>query len=51
MISKERKYSPAKENKPEITLSYEQQEIAQWLQKVKFRKQMVGGLNEEDVWK
>lgn len=25
--------------------------IVQWLKSVKFRKQIVGGVNEEDVWK
>lgn len=31
-------------------LNHEQQKIAEWLRKVKFRKKLVGGVNEEDVW-
>ncbi len=32
-------------------LNLEQKRIAQWLEKLKFRKQVVGGINEYDVWK
>ncbi len=32
-------------------LSPEQEDIAQWLGKLKFRKQYVGGVSEYDVWK
>ena len=36
----------------ELRLSPEQeQRIAAWLQKVKFRKQIFGGVSESDVWK
>ena len=31
-------------------LNHEQQKIAEWLSKVKFRKQLVGGVSEQDVW-
>lgn len=29
----------------------EQKQIADWLKKVKFKKKLVGGVNEIDVWK
>ena len=32
-------------------LSREQLEIINWLERVKFRKQLFGGVSEEDVWK
>jgi len=32
-------------------LNAEQVKIADWLEKLKFRKQLVGGINEYDVWK
>lgn len=32
-------------------LSLEQQEIAEWLKKVRFRKTLFGGVSESDVWK
>lgn len=28
-----------------------QQQIAEWLKKVRFRKQLFGGVSEADVWK
>ena len=31
-------------------LNHEQQKIAEWLKTVKFRKQMIGGISEQDVW-
>ena len=31
-------------------LNHEQQKIAEWLRTVKFRKQMIGGISEQDVW-
>lgn len=31
-------------------LSKEQQEIAEWLDKVRFKKQIFGGVSETDVW-
>lgn len=35
-----------------ITFSQEQeQRIAGWLQKVKFRRKIFGGVSEQDVWK
>ena len=32
-------------------LNCEQRRILQWLRKVRFRKQIFGGVNERDVWK
>ena len=32
-------------------INREQKRIAQWLRKVKFRKQLLGGVSERDVWK
>lgn len=32
-------------------LNLEQEEIINWLEKVKFSKQLLGGVNEQDVWK
>lgn len=32
-------------------LNHEQKRIAQWLKKVRFRRQMFGGVSEQDVWK
>ena len=31
-------------------LNREQEEIIDWLEKVKFTKQFIGGVNEQDVW-
>lgn len=33
------------------TLSREQEEIVQWLEKVRFKKQLFGGVSEASVWK
>ena len=44
----------AKKKKKEISienLSPEQQNIALWLQKAKFKKKIFGGVDEADVWK
>lgn len=32
-------------------INREQEKIIDWLEKVKFDKQFIGGVNEEDVWK
>lgn len=32
-------------------LNREQKRIAEWLEKLCFRKQFIGGVSEEDVWK
>ncbi|NLO84846.1 MAG: hypothetical protein GX096_05390 [Clostridiales bacterium] len=36
---------------PAPIVNREQKRIAQWLNKVKFRKQLFGGVSERDVWK
>jgi len=33
------------------TLNREELEIIKWLKEVRFRKQLFGGVNEQDVWK
>lgn len=35
----------------EQPLNHEQARIRQWLQQVRFRKAVLGGVNEADVWK
>lgn len=40
-----------KKKQPVKPVNGEQQRIAQWLKKVKFKKQFFGGVNEKDVWK
>lgn len=49
MKSKEETY-PMSE-KAESQLSLEQKKIAEWLEKLSFRKQFIGGVSEEEVWK
>ena len=39
---------PSTEKEP---LNSEQQNIVEWLKKVRFRKQLFGGISEQDVWK
>lgn len=34
-----------------VKLNHEQQRIADWLQEVRFRKRLLGGIDENDVWK
>ncbi|MCF0147613.1 MAG: hypothetical protein HUJ77_04360 [Clostridium sp.] len=38
-------------NKNIEVLNFQQQNIIQWIKKVKFKKQLLGGVSEEDVWK
>ena len=37
-------------DEPEL-LNFEQARIRQWLQQVRFRKAVIGGVSEADVWK
>lgn len=39
---------PSAEKAP---INSEQQNIVEWLRKVRFRKQLFGGVSEQDVWK
>ncbi|MCI6887996.1 MAG: hypothetical protein MR868_12260 [Lachnospiraceae bacterium] len=39
---------PSTEKAP---INSEQQKIVEWLKKVRFRKQLFGGVSEADVWK
>ena len=34
----------------ETYLNYEHKKIAEWLKKIRFRKKIVGGVCEQDVW-
>lgn len=34
-----------------VKLNHEQQRIAEWLQTVRFRKRLLGGIDESDLWK
>lgn len=43
--------SSAETNLDLQVLNREQEEIINWLEKVKFSKQLLGGVNEQDVWK
>ena len=38
-------------DKEKEVLNQEQLSIINWLKTVKFRKQIIGGVNQEDVWK
>lgn len=39
---------PSTEKEP---LNSEQKNIVEWLKKVRFQKQLFGGISEQDVWK
>ena len=43
--------SSAETNLDLQVLNREQEKIINWLEKVKFSKQLLGGVNEQDVWK
>lgn len=32
------------------TLNHEQKKIAEWMKTVRFRRQFIGGVSEQDVW-
>lgn len=40
-----------KNNIENVEFNHEKREIAQWLEKVRFRKKFFGGVSEQDVWK
>lgn len=48
----EKKIVETSTNKPTDleALSQDQVEIVEWLKKIKFKKKLVGGVKEEDVW-
>jgi hypothetical protein len=43
--------APAPEPLKPEALIQEQEKIAQWLKEVKFRRKLLGGVNEQEVWK
>ena len=43
--------APAPEPPKPEALIQEQEKIAQWLKEVKFRRKLLGGVNEQEVWK
>lgn len=43
--------SSAETNLDLQVLNREQEKIINWLEKVKFRKQFIGGVSEQDVWR
>ena len=43
--------SSAKADLETQVINQEQEEIIDWLEKVKFRKQFIGGVSEQDVWR
>ena len=49
--NKQNRSSAEVEDRAPEMLNYEQRRIAQWLKKVRFRRQMFGGVSEQDVWK
>lgn len=34
----------------DLYINHEQEKIAEWLKKVRFRKKLFGGIDEQDVW-
>lgn len=48
---KRRRARSGGEQAPIRPLSREQKRILQWLRKVRFKKQLFGGVSERDVWK
>lgn len=47
-----RKITPKQKLTPqEDALNHEHERILQWLKKVRFRKSLFGGVNEQDLWK
>lgn len=45
------KHQPKARQQPNAPLNYAHEQILNWLQNVKFRKQMFGGISERDLWK
>ena len=50
-MKREAQTTESRKTGDEARMSHEQQRIAQWLDKVKFRKKLFGGIREKDVWK
>lgn len=50
-MEKENRNSPSIPDAEKKPVNSEQQNIIEWLKKVRFRKQLFGGVSEQDVWK
>ena len=50
-MGKKKVNNPSLPSTEKESLNSEQQNIVEWLKKVRFRKQLFGGISEQDVWK
>lgn len=50
-MGKENVNSPSLPSTEKTPINSEQQNIVEWLKKVRFQKQLFGGVSEQDVWK
>lgn len=50
-MENENRNSPSILDAEKRPINSEQQNIVEWLKKVRFRKQLFGGVSEQDVWK
>ena len=50
-MAKTKSTTPSIPSTDKPAINSEQQNIIDWLKKVRFRKQLFGGVSEQDVWK
>ena len=50
-MGKKKSNNPSLPSTDKEPLNSEQKTIVEWLKKVRFRKQLFGGVSEQDVWK
>ena len=50
-MAKSKSSTPSISSTDKPAINSEQQNIIDWLKKVRFRKQLFGGVSEQDVWK
>ena len=50
-MGKNKMNNPSLPSTEKTPINSEQQNIVEWLKKVRFRKQLFGGVSEQDVWK
>ena len=50
-MAKSKSSTPSIPSTDKPAINSEQQNIIDWLKKVRFRKQLFGGVSEQDVWK
>ena len=50
-MGKKKSNNPSLPSTEKAPLNSEQKTIVEWLKKVRFRKQLFGGVSEQDVWK